>query len=100
MLQGMKPYSDDLRKRIVRAIEVSGTSKTAAARLFSVSLSSAKRYLRITEQGLSLMPRKGSESHRRLTAKKLLEEDYRGSTLRYRVEKVSLTAARRRQALS
>lgn len=39
---GMKPYSEDLRTRIVRAVE-GGTSKSAAARLFGVSLSSVKR---------------------------------------------------------
>jgi transposase len=39
----MKPYSEDLRIRIVQAVE-EGTSKSATARLFDVSLSSVKRY--------------------------------------------------------
>ena len=36
-----------------------GMSKSAAARLFGVSLSSVKRYLRLVERGVSLAPRKG-----------------------------------------
>ena len=58
-MQSMKPYSEDLRTRIVRAVEVDGTSKSAAARLFGVSLSSVKRYLRLAQRGVSLAPRKG-----------------------------------------
>jgi transposase len=41
-MQGMKPYSEDLRKSIVRAVE-DGMPKSVAARLFGVSLSSGKR---------------------------------------------------------
>lgn len=76
MMQGMKPYSEDLRIRIVRAVE-GGTSKSAAARLFSVSLSSVKRYLRIAQRGASLAPRKGGGRPPKIdqTAEKLLEED-------------------------
>ena len=54
----MKPYSEDLRTRIVRAVE-NGMSKFAVARLFGVSLSSVKRYSRIAGRGESLQPRKG-----------------------------------------
>ena len=54
----MKPYSEDLRVRIVKAVE-EGTSKSATARLFGVSLSSVKRYVRIANRGSSLQPRKG-----------------------------------------
>jgi len=54
----MKAYSEDLRKKIVTAIE-RGMSKAQAARLFDVSLSSVKRYSRIArEGGGSLEPRK------------------------------------------
>ncbi len=38
----MKPYSEDLRRKIVAAVE-GGMPKTQAARLFGVSLSSVKR---------------------------------------------------------
>jgi len=54
----MKPYSEDLRVRIVSAVR-EGMSKSATARLFGVSLSSVKRYARISERGASLTPRKG-----------------------------------------
>jgi len=57
MMQDMKLYSEDLYRSIVRAVE-GGTSKSAAARLFGVSLSSLKRYLRIAKRGASLSPRK------------------------------------------
>jgi transposase len=50
MMRGMKPYSEDLRTSIVRAVE-GGMSNSAAARLFGVSLSSVKRYLRLVERG-------------------------------------------------
>ena len=77
MMQDMKPYSEDLRRSIVRAVEVDGTSKSAAARLFGVSLSSVKRYLRLAERGMSLAPRKGGGRPPKIdqTAQKLLEED-------------------------
>ena len=72
----MKPYSEDLRLRIVKAIQ-EGTSKSAAARLFSVSLSSVKRYTRVAERGASLAPRKGGGRPPKAdeTTRKLLEED-------------------------
>ena len=54
----MKPYSEDLRMRIVKAVE-QGTSKSATARLVDVSLSSVKRYMRSASRGESLAPGKG-----------------------------------------
>ena len=54
----MKPYSEDLRTRIVRAVE-NGASESGLARLFGTSLSSVKRYSRIAHRGESLQPRKG-----------------------------------------
>ena len=76
MMQHMKPYSEDLRRRIVLAVD-GGTSKSAVARLFGVSLSSVKRYLRIAKQGASLAPRKGGARPPKIdqTAEKLLTED-------------------------
>ncbi len=52
-------------------------SKTSAACLFSVSLSSVKRYCRIAKQGASLEPRKGGGRPPKTdeTVEKLLEED-------------------------
>ena len=75
-MQPMKPYSEDLRLRIVQAVR-DGMSKSATARLFGVSLSSVKRYARIANRGASLEPRKGGGRPPKTneTMKKLLEED-------------------------
>ena len=75
-MQGMKPYSEDLRKSIVRAVEDRMT-KSSAARFFGVSLSSVKRYVRIAHRVGSLAPRKGGGRPPKTdqTTDKLLEED-------------------------
>ena len=72
----MKPYSEDLRTRIVRAVE-NGMSKSGVARLFGISLSSVKRYSRIASRGESLQPRKGGGRPPKIdqTTEKLLGED-------------------------
>lgn len=72
----MSGYSVDLRQRIVSAVE-SGVSKAQAARTFSVSLSSVKRYLNKAERGESLAPKKRPGSAPRLDDKvmKLFKED-------------------------
>ena len=92
MMQGMKPYSEDLRRSIVRAVE-GGTSKSAAARLFGVSLSSVKRYLRIAQRGVSLAPKKGGGRPPKIeqTAEKLLREDVK--------ERPAATVSQRRRFL-
>lgn len=53
----MKAYSEDLRKKIVEALR-RGTSKSEAARLFGVSLSSVKRYAKMLNEGRTLAPKK------------------------------------------
>jgi transposase len=75
----MRAYSEDLRRKIVQAIDQRGMSKSHAARLFGVSLSSVKRYVRLANQGESLAPRKGGGRPPKAddTIKKLLEEDIR-----------------------
>ena len=72
----MRAYSEDLRRKIVEAIE-RGVSKAGAARLFGVSLSSVKRYARIANRGDSLKPKNGGGRPPKIdeTAEKLLEED-------------------------
>src|SRR5215210_3994395 len=55
---GMKPYSEDLRTRIVAAVE-DGMTKSEAARLFGISLSSVKRYCTLAANVEPLAPRKG-----------------------------------------
>jgi transposase len=72
----MSAYSVDLRRRIVSAVG-GGMSKAQAARTFSVSLSSVKRYVNKASRGESLAPKKRPGSAPKLdeTARKLLEED-------------------------
>jgi transposase len=55
----MRAYSEDLRQKVVEAVEQRGTSKSEAARQFGISLSSVKRYTRLASEGESLTPRKG-----------------------------------------
>ena len=72
----MKPYSEDLRLRIVQSVR-DGMSKTAVARVFDVSLSSVQRYVRIANRGASLEPSKGGGRPPKTNemTRKLLEED-------------------------
>jgi transposase len=72
----MRAYSEDLRKKIVTAME-RGMSKAQAARTFDVSLSSVKRYSRMASQGGSLKPRKSPGRPRKADEKAqvLLEKD-------------------------
>ncbi len=74
----MSGYSVDLRRRIVSAVE-GGISKARAARTFSVSLSSVKRYVDKAKRGESLASKKRPGSAPKLDQKamKLLEEDLR-----------------------
>ena len=72
----MKAYSQDLRKKIVEAVE-SGTPKIETARAFGVGLSSVKRYVAAARQGVSLAPKKRPGSKPKLDegARRLLEAD-------------------------
>ena len=75
----MKAYSEDLRQKVVEAVHQRGTSKSEAARLFGISLSSVKRYTRLASQGEPLTPRKGGGRPPVAdeATRKLLEEDIR-----------------------
>jgi transposase len=75
----MKAYSEDLRQKVVEAVEQRGTSKSETARLFSISLSSVKRYTRLASRGEPLTPRKGGGRPPKADelTRKLLEEDVR-----------------------
>jgi transposase len=54
----MKAYSEDLRTKIVQALQ-RGMNKSEAARTFvGVSLSSVKRYAKLASDGGSLAPKK------------------------------------------
>ena len=73
---GMKSYSEDLRHKIVAAVE-RGMPKTQAARLFDVSLSSVKRYSRMARDGDSLAPKRRAGRAPKVDekVKNLLNED-------------------------
>jgi transposase len=75
----MKAYSEDLRLKVVHAVEQRGTSKSEAARLFGISLSSLKRYARLADRGEPLTPRKGGGRPLKAddATRKLLQEDVR-----------------------
>ena len=72
----MNAYSEDLREKIVEALE-RGMGKSQAARTFSVSLSSIKRYAKRAEEGRSLAPNKRAGSKPKIDQRtsKLLEAD-------------------------
>jgi len=88
----MKAYSEDLRKKIVQAVE-GGMSKSRAALLFGVSLSSVKRYAKLTREGSSLSPKKGGGRPLKVDEEvtKLLEEDVK--------ERPAITVSDRRRFL-
>src|ERR671920_31938 len=65
----MSGYSEDLRERIVSSVEGGGMSKAQAARTFSVSLSSVKRYVGKAKRGESLAPKKRPGSTPKLDEK-------------------------------
>ncbi len=72
----MNPYSEDPRKKIVQALR-RGIGKSEAARTFSVSLSSVKRYAKLADEGRPLAPKKrpGSKPKTGEDARRLLEAD-------------------------
>ena len=73
----MDAYSEDLRRKIVEAVQGRRMNQSEAARAFRVSLSSVKRYLKAVRQGLSLSPGKAPGKQPALDekARKLLETD-------------------------
>ena len=72
----MRAYSEDLRKKILQAVD-RGMPKSEAARTFGVSRSSVKRYASARRQGRTLAPKKHPGSKPKLDekARKLLEAD-------------------------
>jgi transposase len=71
----MHAYSEDLRKKIVEAVERRSMKKSEVASLFGVSLSSVKRYVRKFRQGRSLSPGKAPGKRPKVAqcARRLLE---------------------------
>ncbi len=88
----MKAYSEDLRQKIVDALK-RGVTKSEAARLFGVSLSSVKRFARMNRQGEPLTPRKPPGRPPKTTEReeRLLEADL--------VDHPAATVAERRRYL-
>jgi transposase len=72
----MKAYSEDLRRKIVDAIE-RGMPKAQAARTFGVGVSTVKRYATKVQRGEPLEPGKAPGKRPKMDEKvsKLLEED-------------------------
>ncbi len=72
----MNAYSEDLCKKIGQALR-RGMGKSQAARTFSVSLSSVKRYAKMADEGRPLAPKKrpGSKPKTNQDATRLLEAD-------------------------
>ena len=93
----MNAYSEDLREKIVEALE-RGMGKSQAARNFSVSLSSVKRYAKLAQEGRSLAPKKRPGSKPKLDerSRKLLQadlEEHPFLTLRQRCEYLRAVAS-------
>jgi transposase len=71
----MDAYSEDLRQKIVEALQQRRMNKSEAARAFGVSLSSVKRYAKAAREGRSLSPGKAPGKRPKLDekARRLLE---------------------------
>jgi transposase len=92
----MKAYSEDLRQKIVSAIE-RGMPKAQAARTFGVGISTVERYATKARSGESLQPGKapGKPPKMGQPVGKLLEEDPKErpfATLRERYEYVRVVS--------
>ena len=73
----MDAYSEDLRQKIVEAVQQRHMTKSEAARTFGVSRSSVKRYVKAVCEGRSLTPGKAPGKKPLLDekARRLLEAD-------------------------
>ena len=73
----MDAYSEDLRLKIVQALQQRRMTKSEAARSFGVSLSSVKRYAKAASEGRSLSPGKAPGKRPLLDekARRLLDAD-------------------------
>ena len=71
----MDAYSEDLRRKIVEAVQERRMNQSEGARAFGVSLSSVKRYVKAVREGRSLSPGKAPGKQPTLDekARKLLE---------------------------
>jgi transposase len=72
----MDAYSEDLRRKIVEAVQERRMNQSEAARAFGVSLSSVKRYVKAVREGRSLSPGKAPGKQPTLDKKAKVEEIY------------------------
>jgi len=74
----MKAYSEDLRERVVRAVD-QGKSRQEIVKLFAVSLATLKRYLKQRRETGSLKPKAipGRPARKRLHVQRNLEAQLR-----------------------
>ncbi len=88
----MRAYSEDLRKKVVEAVE-RGMKKSDAAYTFGVSLSSVKRYVGAACEGRSLRPKKRPGMRPKIdnNGRRLLEADLQ--------ERPAATLSQRREFL-
>jgi transposase len=89
----MKAYSEDLRRKIVDAMESRGMPKAEAAKTFGVGISTVKRYAAKAQRGEPLQPGTAPGRSPKMDEKvsKLLEEDLKErpfATLRERCDYV------------
>ena len=95
--RAMEAYSEDLRRKIVEAVQQRRMNKSEAACAFGVSLSSVKRYTKAVREGRSLSPGKApgkrptlDEKARRLLEAHLEERPFaKLSERRYYLQKVA-----------
>jgi transposase len=86
----MEAYSEDLRRKIVEAVQQRRMNKSEAARAFGVSLSSVKRYTKAVREGRSLSPGKAPGKRPRLLEADVEERPFaKLSERRYYLQKVA-----------
>jgi transposase len=73
----MDDYSEDLRHKIVQALQQQRMNQSETARAFGVSLSSVKRYAKAVSEGRLLSPGKAPGKRPKLDekARRFLEAD-------------------------
>jgi putative transposase len=63
-----RPYSQDLRDRVIAAVEEEGLSRREAARRYRISITAAVRWLQAAQQGRRTALAQGGDRRSRLTA--------------------------------
>jgi transposase len=91
----MDAYSEDLRKKIVQALQQRRMNKSEAARAFGVSLSSVKRYAKAVSEGRSLSPGK-APGKRPLLDEKANRQEYLQKVAGVSVSESTLSRALRK----